>query len=463
MINLIVAGYKTNNNKIGIGYKNSLPFYLKDDLMYFKKITEKNVVVMGRKTYESIKCKLPNRLNVVLSSTLNKQNIPGEFMVVKNFDELNNLLLTLTDRKIFIIGGNSLYTRYFYEADYLLFTDIQNEYLADTYFPDIYDSKIHSYELNEYSSLKISNGIKYRHLIYKKNVKSNFNNYVDNQYHDLLRKVLHNGNSREDRTNIGTISTFAEQIKIDISKYAPLLTTKKVAWKNSIKEMLFFLNGYTDSNILAAQNVNIWKDNTSRTFLDNRNLNEYKVGEMGPAYGWQIRYSGAKYPDKSNGIDQLLYIENLLKTDPFSRRILWNLWNPIDLDKMCLTPCHYAFQLYVEKKSDGMYLSGIVNLRSNDLFLGCPFNIIGYYALICILAIRCDMKPNELILNIGDAHIYQNHITQVNQQLTRVYKTKPIMTIDQNIKYLDWKDININHFDVIGYFPYPSIKADMAI
>lgn len=464
MINLIVACCKTSSNQLGIGKNGRIPWFLQKELNYFQKMTKKHIVVMGRKTYQSIGKCLPDRINIVISTTLDIKDIHikenEELILVSNINTLDKIIYNYinTNRKVFIIGGEYLYNYYINKADNIILTDIDKTYECNSYFPDIPDF----FQLTDFSSIMVEKNIKYRHLIYiNKNTNSKT---VDTEYLELLYKVLSHGNIRDDRTNTGTLSLFGEQLKIDISTYAPLLTTKKIAWKACIIELLWFLSGETDSSILESQNVHIWSGNTSRQFLDSRGLTNYKVGELGPGYGWQIRYSGAIYPDKTGGVDQLKYIENLLKTDPFSRRIMWNLWNPIDLDKMALVPCHLQLQLYVEKKSDNkMYLSGIVSMRSNDLFLGNPFNIFSYYVLIRILALKCDMEPNELILNIGDAHIYKNHIEQVKQQLSRRQKTQPKLELNYNIKYKDWNEILLKDFDVIGYFPHKSIKADMAI
>jgi len=463
-INLIVACCKTKDNKLGIGYRGKMPWFLQKDLIYFQKLTKNNIVVMGRKTYESIGKCLPNRVNIILSKSLDIKDIHikenSELIIVRNPNKLDEFIENYLDnnRKIFIIGGNYLYKRYISFANNILLTHIEKVFECDTYFPDIPVN----FELTEYSSAIFEIGIKYRHLIYTPSKINNKN--VDEVYHSLLYKILDFGNNRPDRTNTGTVSLFGEQIKIDISKYAPVLTTKKVAWKSAIIELLFFLSGETDTNILREQGVHIWDGNTSREFLDNRGLHDLPEFSIGSGYPWQIRRSGAKFPDKTGGIDQLLYIENLLKTDPFSRRIMWNLWIPSDLDKMPLPPCHIGLQLYVEKKNDNkLHLSGIVNMRSNDLFLGNPFNIVFYYTLICILAIRTDMVPNELIFNIGDAHIYHNHLSQVKEQLSRSYKVRPILEINSEIKYLAWEDIKINHFDIVGYTHHDPIKAKMAV
>lgn len=286
---------------------------------------------------------------------------------------------------------------------------------------------------------------------------------IDIIYNNLVNDILINGVPKEDRTETGVISSFGHQIKIDISENAPLLTCKKVAWKTCIKELLWFLRGETDSKILQRQGVHIWDKNSSREFLDKRGLTHFEEGEIGKAYGWQIRHSGGDFETKTGGVDQLEYIENLLKTEPESRRILWNLWIPQDLNETALTPCHYAFQLYTKKVKGVYYLSGMVSLRSNDMFLGNPFNIFSYYVLIMILCERNDMVPDELILSIGDAHIYTNHMEQIKEQVSRTVKSAPKLVMSGFLKNKTWSDISIKDFDVVGYFPHPSIKADMAV
>lgn len=324
-------------------------------------------------------------------------------------------------------------------------------------FPDI------PYFYNIYKYIVDDDDVVY--LKYKKNpyyLQQKTNN-IDIIYNDLVNKILINGIEKEDRTGTGVVSSFAHQIKIDVSKNAPLLTCKKVAWKTCIKELLWFLRGETDSKILEKQGVRIWEKNSSREFLDKRGLTQYEEGEIGKAYGWQIRHSGGDFKTKTGGVDQLEYIENLLKTDPSSRRILWNLWIPQDLDETALTPCHYAFQLYTRKVEDTYHLSGMVNIRSNDMFLGNPFNIFSYYVLIMILCERNNMVPDELILSIGDAHIYKNHLEKIKEQISRPIKSSPKLVISKSLKYKKWEEISIKDFDVIGYFPHPVIKADMAV
>ena len=258
-----------------------------------------------------------------------------------------------------------------------------------------------------------------------------------------------------------------ETIRFDISHSIPVLTTKKVPWKMAVEELLWMLSGSTDTKELEKKGINIWKGNTSKEFLKNQGL-DYPEGQLYYGYGHQIRNAGGTINEKDGtllekGFDQLMYIENELKTNPFSRRILWNLWTANQIDKMPLPPCHVMIEFYVEQINDVKYLSGMVMFRSNDNFLGLSWNIIFYSTLIYILAVKCGMSPKELIINIGDAHIYSNHVNQVTEQLTRTVKSQPVLKVNKDIKNKDYKDITIDDFELIGYYPHPRIKAPMAI
>lgn len=450
IILIAAASYSNKTGKLGIGFQGKMPWHVPEDLTFFKKTTKGHTIVMGRKTFESIGSKpLPNRKNIVLTKSLNDTD---NVVIVNSFQSLNEEIFDdiKEGKDVYIVGGEMLYKEYLCKADKILLTHIHKTYICDTFFPDIPNT----WQLTKYSKDTNCTFLEY--------TKHTSNTCIDEIYTNVLNNVLCYGNHREDRTQTGTISLFGQQMKIDISQECPLLTGKKVAWKTCIIELLWFLRGETDANILKKQNVHIWDGNTTREFLDKRGL-YYPEGELGPGYGWQIRRSGAKYPNPEGGIDQLAQIEYLLKTDPFSRRIMWNLYVPEDLDKMALVPCHYSFQLYVTVIDNVKYLSGLVNLRSNDLFLGNPFNIFCYYTLIRILALKCDMKPKELILNIGDAHIYSNHVSQVKEILKRERRSACVLELDESIKDKKWEEITIQDFDIIGYFPYPNIQAPMAV
>lgn len=288
-------------------------------------------------------------------------------------------------------------------------------------------------------------------------------------YLNLLQKVLETGKMREDRTGTGTLSIFGEQMRFDISDSIPVLTTKFIPWKSCIKELLWFLKGQTDVSILQSQGVKIWDGNSSREFLDNRGLQHLPEGDIGAGYGFNWRHFGATYKTcKDNytnqGFDQIKFIINELKTNPFSRRLYMTAWDPSKLDEMALPPCHLSAQFYVDvDEYNNKYLSCQMYQRSVDTFLGCPWNIMSYAVLTHIFAKICDMKPKELIMCLGDTHIYTNHIEQVKEQITRKPYPFPRLVLNDNIKHKTIDEICIEDFELIDYQYHPSIKAVMAI
>lgn len=294
----------------------------------------------------------------------------------------------------------------------------------------------------------------------------------EKQYLNLLQNILENGIDRSDRTNIGTKSLFCPpQLRFDLrDNIIPLLTTKRVPWKTVIIELLWFLRGETDAKILQKENVHIWDGNSSREFLDKRGLTHYPEGVLGPTYGSMWRHFGSQYdPTKSiqiGGYDQIDKIINILRTDPFSRRLVVTAWNPLDLDKIALPPCHLYFEFYVTPKTENESfhkLSLHFHQRSADMFLGEPFNIFSYAVLLRIIALKVNMLPYELVATLGDAHIYKNHINQALVQIEREPFPFPTLHISEDIINLDFDDINLKHFIVNDYKYHPTIKADMAV
>jgi thymidylate synthase len=301
----------------------------------------------------------------------------------------------------------------------------------------------------------------------------------ENNYLNLISDILKNGSSRIDRTNTGTISVFGRQLRFDLKNNTiPLLTTKRVAWKTCIKELLWFMRGDTDSKILQKQGVHIWNGNTTREFLDKKGLFDYPVGVLGPGYGWQWRFFGAKYnhqfadtksitdKDKENigGFDQLQFILQELKENAYSRRIMLSAWNPAVFDEMALPPCHFSAQFYVDNDTHGnpTFLSCHMNMRSADVFLGLPFNIFSYSVLTCILAKKANLQAKELIISIGDAHIYKNHLDQVHLQLKRNTRCFPKIKLSETIVSKNWEDLSLDDFEIIGYYPHPKIVGIMS-
>ena len=253
-------------------------------------------------------------------------------------------------------------------------------------------------------------------------------------------------------------------MEFDISESFPLLTTKKVYFKGIAAELLWFINGKTDSKLLEKDKVNIWRGNSSREYLDSIGLNSNREGDCGPIYGFQWRHFNAKYkgPDEDytgEGIDQLGRIIDLIKNDPMSRRMFMSGWNPCQLDEMALPPCHVSYQFYVRFENDTKYLDCMMYQRSGDLFLGVPFNIASTSMLVYILANICDIKPGKINIVIGDAHIYENHINQIEEQINRVPTHFPRLVINKKLNNLE--ELNYEDLVLEDYNPQPTIKASM--
>ena len=262
------------------------------------------------------------------------------------------------------------------------------------------------------------------------------------QYLDLLREIRDNGVTKTDRTGVGTKSIFGHQMRFNLQDGFPLLTTKKVFLKGIIYELLWFLKGDTNIKFLTDHNVHIWDE-----WADEN-------GDLGYVYGKQWR---SWETTDGRVIDQISQVVDLIKNHPDSRRILVTAWNPAEIDKMALPPCHCLFQFYV---ADGK-LSCQLYQRSADTFLGVPFNIASYALLTMMLAQVCDLKPGEFIHTTGDTHIYLNHLNQVNEQLSREPRPLPKMIINPDVKSIF--DFKYEDFKLEGYDPYPAIKAPVAI
>lgn len=291
------------------------------------------------------------------------------------------------------------------------------------------------------------------------------------EYHylNLLADILQNGKKRDDRTGTGTLSTFGRQIRFDISNDIPLLTTKFVPWKACIKEMLWFLKGQTDANVLKEQGVKIWDGNTTREFLDKRGLTDLPEGDIGATYGFQWRHFGAQYKTCQDdygeaGFDQIQYIINELKTNPYSRRIFMSSWNPAMMHRMCLPPCHVCCQFYVDIDDEGQkHLSAHMLMRSTDVCLGLPFNIFSYASLTYLIAKLTDMKPKDLVITTGDTHVYLDHVDAFKEQVQRHPYPFPKLVVSDRIKDVPIDDINISDFVIVGYEHHPAIKGNMSV
>ena len=263
-----------------------------------------------------------------------------------------------------------------------------------------------------------------------------------NQYLTLLEHVKQNGQKKEDRTGTGTMSVFGYQMRFNLNEGFPLLTTKKVHLKSVIYELLWFLSGDTNIKFLKDNGVSIWDE-----WADEN-------GDLGPVYGHQWR----SWPtSEGREIDQISNLINQIKKTPDSRRLIVSAWNVGEINKMKLPPCHCFFQFYV---ADGR-LSCQLYQRSADIFLGVPFNIASYALLTQMIAHVCGLECGEFIHTLGDAHIYTNHIDQVNEQLRRKPKKLPQIKINPSVKNIF--DFKYEDFSLEGYDPYPLIKAPVAV
>ena len=296
-------------------------------------------------------------------------------------------------------------------------------------------------------------------------------NKEEQNYLDLLKDILDNGNVRSDRTGTGTTSIFGSKLSFSLANnVVPMFTTKKMFSRGIIEELLFFLRGDTDTKMLEAKGVNIWKGNTSREFLDKRGLNHLPEGDMGYGYGFQWRRFGRQYDEYCydeygydfavKGTDQLKQVINTLKTNPTDRRMIISAWNPNQLDQAALPPCHIMVQFYVNDNK----LSSQFYMRSTDTFLGLPFNILSYAIMTRIIAQTIGMESDKLIFVGGDTHIYNNHKTQVNQQITREPFAFPAMLINKKLETVeDIENLKYEDFEFNGYNSHAALTAPMAI
>lgn len=262
------------------------------------------------------------------------------------------------------------------------------------------------------------------------------------QYHDLLRLILENGTRKTDRTGTGTLSIFGHQMRFDLEKGFPLLTTKQLHLKSIIYELLWFLRGDTNVHYLQEHGVRIWNEWADAS------------GELGPVYGHQWR----SWPDYNGGhIDQISRVVSQIKNQPDSRRMIVNAWNVAEVDQMALPPCHLLFQFYV---ADGR-LSLQLYQRSADTFLGVPFNIASYALLTLMVAQVCGLRPGEFIHTTGDTHLYLNHLDQAKLQLSRTPRALPQMHLNPEVS--DLFSFRFEDFQLENYTPYPHIAAAVSV
>ncbi|GAB4837885.1 hypothetical protein Ancab_039831 [Ancistrocladus abbreviatus] len=490
--------------EMGIGKDGKLPWRLPSDLKIFKDITltasdpgKKNAVIMGRKTWESIPIKyrpLPGRLNCVLTRAT-RSDIGATEDVITCGSMVSALELLAADpyrlliEKVFVIGGGQILREALNAplCEAIHITEIETSVECDTFIPAIDSSLFHPW----YSSFPlVENNIRYTFVTYVR-VRRNSVDYgsqsngslceskfevqeftflpqivlerhEEHLYLQLVQDILSNGNVKDDRTGTGTLSKFGCQMRFNLRKTFPLLTTKKVFWRGVVEELLWFISGSTNCKVLQEKGIHIWDGNASRSYLDDIGLVDREEGDLGPIYGFQWRHFGARYTNMhadytGQGFDQLSDVIYKIKNNPDNRRIILSAWNPSDLKLMALPPCHMFAQFYVANGE----LSCQMYQRSADMGLGVPFNISSYALLTCMIAHVCELVPGDFIHVIGDAHVYRNHIGPLKEQLQKLPKPFPVLKINPEKKNID--SFVAADFKLIGYDPHRKIEMKMAV
>lgn len=530
MIKIIVAvGIYVPEKGFPIGKNGGMAWDFPEDLKWFRKTTEHNIVVMGRNTYKAIGEKpLQNRDNYIVSNSIT-ETPEGFSGILHSIDDIVKLHENTVFYDVYVIGGAELYRS-------VLDADIVDEVLidfidvevpdADTFFQPL---DLNKWKLDE-DGIRLSDKCTVNTFKHAK-----FFNDIDEQYLNLVQDIIKNGETKETRAGI-TRSVFGRQLRFNLKNGLPLLTTKKVYTNGIIHELIWFLKGDTNIKYLVDNNVHIWDDDAYRYYLElvekNNKLFEiigspykdiryfeiltkegfidavinekdcwfyldekacfksyypndyyihYKYGDLGPVYGEQWR--------NWYGVDQIKKVIETLRTNPDDRRMVVSAWNVKELDKMALPPCHYSFQFYTKKMDilermnwaaehnlncwdekslddnnvPSRKLSCMFHIRSNDVGCGTSFNWVSYAILTHMVAQCCNMEVDELIYDVGDAHIYENHIEQLHEQLKRnPHKyALPKLELNQNVKEID--DFRPYDIKIVGYKSYPAIKLKLNV
>jgi len=462
--------YSIDNNN-AFGENDELIYKCSNDLKRFSvltKLNEKNVV-MGKNTFLSIYKMSPDKFLI----DRNVFVLTNDSEFIRNFINIDVTFIRSID-DIFvidspsIIGGSTLINaiyknpKYSRKIEKIYLTKFDNEYTITDNTVTIEDIPENFKVQNKYTveeKVKVLNEKDIRKISVDY-ITYNQKNHYELPYlktlHDLLKKPLRN------TRNALVHSDFDFNTEYDCRDgKLPIFSTKHVATGLIIKELLWFIKGQTDNEILQKQNCRIWNGNSTAEFIKNQGL-PYKENDLGPIYGFQWRHAGAEYIDcktdyTNKGIDQLKNAEDLLKNNKFSRRILISAWNVADLHKMNLVPCHCLMQFYVNT-NDELCLK--LTQRSGDMFLGVPFNVTSYCILLHLMAKKTNLKPGKLYHSIGDIHIYESHREAVQEQLNEKvrYDEYPTISIED---FDDWDDLTFSHIKIENYLPGKKINAPM--
>lgn len=477
----------TVDKKWGISKNGKIPWNIIEIEEFFNDITLKNhyagkkiAIIMDSSTFIQFGDKY-RYVDIVISSTLKDEDV----LIYATLDDAIKYCLE-NQIECFIYGGVDIYmaalnTKYYAKKNYIkkiYITELDYDYECDVFFPEteLQRALIHSnksyykdFKLTDTNNSKKINCCFCRHDF---GLDESIVNKGESKYLDLLYNIITDGEFRSTR-NANTWSLFGKSLKFDLNKF-PLLTTKSISFKAIFEELLFFLKGDTNVNHLSDKGVNIWNANTNRSFLDANGLKNYQEGDMGEMYGFNFRHYGAEYKGMDEdytgkGFDQIEYILKLLRNDPNSRRIIMTSFNPSTAHKGVLYPCHsIEFQFYVESDGkSGKKLSATVYNRSQDMFLGNPYNISSaalFVYLICEIVNNTStqiykLSPGKLTMFLGDVHLYENHLKQSVRQILREPFEFPELKFKRKVTELT--DFKFEDLTLENYVRYPGIKADM--
>lgn len=503
-IDIIYAKDKFNGIGMVEDNKYKIPWNIPLDTKYFNNITIMtslglpnnnlmNAVIMGKNTWNSLNLykPLPDRINIIISATLNIEEIKhyNNTFLCNNLLDGINLANTLNNvETIFIIGGKSIYNEIFKLSNfrYLYETIIHDNYYCNIKINNYYDKyiistktfllKINNNNLNDFKKINVEfkKSINNKYKFVKEVINNildndNLNNIEEMNYINILEDLIINGEFRKTR-NSNTWSLFNKSISFDLSKGFPLLTTKKVNFKAVFEELLWFLKGDTNAKHLEDKNIKIWNSNTTREFLDKNNLQHYDVYDIGPMYGFNLIhynsvYKGMNYDYTGQGFNQIEYILNLIKNDPTSRRIIMTTFNPAQAKEGVLYPCHGLItQFYINKNK----LDLVTYQRSVDIICGFPFNIASYALLTYLICevVNNDVNykktkliPGNMTIHLGDYHLYEDHYElAISQILRSPYKFPNLLF--KNKKY-NLTDFDYDDLELINYKSHKGIIAKM--
>ena len=439
----LIVAIDSNN---GMGYKNKMPWKCPAELKIFSTKTKGTTLLVGYNTAVNLP-HLPGRNIVCLThSPPTNISLPNDITFIT---DLTNMTYTTN---MFVAGGKKTYEATIPMVDKIHLSRMKTSYTCDTFF----DMNL----LKNFVIVEETDHDEFIHYVLTRTTQG------EQQYLDLLDSILKSGEECIGR-NGPTKSLFIKHFCFDIREGFPLLTTKKMFLRGIIEEFLFFIRGDTNCKILSDNKVHIWDGNTSSEFIASRNLS-YAEGIMGPMYGYQWRYFGAPYilnedntpkPPKG-GVDQLANVINLIKTDPKSRRILMTTYNPTQADEGVLYPCHsITIQFYVQNDNLDMFCYN----RSQDSFLGVPYNIASSSMLLMTVAKLTNKIPRYLKITMGDTHIYQDHMDQAHEQIQRIPYKFPHLKLPSMETLKDLEKCQTNDFILTNYKYHPIIKAKMIV